>query len=142
MSTLSSKLLPANKSVAVFATFLCLAGLWACASSEQSQGSSENMTIDQFIQELQNQGLSVSPGRRISRDQFAAEGLRLETESGDVVEVFNYQSATSASMQMNRVSSSSGTAPFFYQQGNIVAVHRGTDAQVETALEAVLGPKE
>ena len=121
-------------------SLLGMVSLVGCAAS--GQVSAENMTVDQFMQRLESQGLSVSSAGRVSRGGFAREGLRLRTGRGDNVLVFDYQNATSASMQINQTSSSSGTPPFFYQKGNIVAVHQGTDAQVEAALEAVLGPKK
>jgi hypothetical protein len=120
---------------------LGLLALGGCAGSGQSQ-SAETMTINNVIQQLRQQGLRVSPGEQLSNTGFANDALRLNTERGDRIVVYEFQNSSSASMEVSRKPSSAGSPPFYYQKANIMAEHRGTDPKVASALEAVLGPKQ
>jgi hypothetical protein len=117
-----------------------------CASSGQSSdgGNDEGptLTIEQVENRLQQQGLGTTSGGYLDDPGFARQALRLRTDRGDDIVVYEYGSSSAAEMELTRKSPSAGTPPFYYQQGNILAIQYGTNGQVRSALEAVLGPRE
>lgn len=119
---------------------LLVFGFVACAGSGQSGDSSETMTINEVIELLRKEGLTVTPGRQLSPN-FAQEGLVLNTGVGDNIRVLEFSNSNSAAMTISRKSPSAGSAPFFYQRGNIMLVHTGNNSKVQQALESQFTPK-
>lgn len=115
-------------------------GLVGCSGASQSQEDAPNLTVNEMTNRLEQQGLRLSPIRSLSPG-FAQDGLLVSTDRGDRIRIFEFQNAASASMEVSRKSSSAGSAPYYYQNGNIMAVHLGNDPEVGDALEAVLGSK-
>jgi len=99
------------------------------------------MTVDQALQKIHDEGVSVSPVRNISPGA-AQDGMVVQTEYGDGIRILEFQNPASASMEVSR-KSSNGSAPFFYRSGNIMAaVHLDNDSRVAEALGAAFGERE
>lgn len=120
--------------------FASAGALTGCSGAQQGQSGS-TMTVNEVLQKIRDQGMVVSPVRSASGG-FAQDGMIAETEYGDRIRIFEFQNTASASMEVSRRSSSAGSAPYFYQKGNIMVVHRGNDDRVAKVLEAVFGPKK
>ena len=116
-------------------------GLSGCAGAGQSQSSDLNLTVNEMMTRLRQEGMNVSPVRNLSPN-FAQDGILVDTEYGDRVRIFEFQNSASAAMTVSRKSSSAGSAPFYYQSGNIMAVHLGSDSRVSKVLESILGSKK
>lgn len=125
----------------VIALLAATVGLSGCAGSGQSQSSDLSLTVNEMMSRLRQEGMNVSPVRNLSPN-FAQDGILVETEYGDRVRIFEFPNSASASMTVSRKSSSAGSAPFYYQKGNIMAVHLGSDARVSKALSAILGSQK
>jgi hypothetical protein len=123
---------------ALLAVILVLSG---CAGAGQSQRSDLNLTVNEMMSRLRQEGMNVSPVRNLSPN-FAQDGLLVDTEYGDRMRIFEFQNSASAAMTVSRKGSSAGSAPFYYQKGNVMAVHLGTDARVSEVLSSILGSKK
>lgn len=123
------------------ALLVAAVGLGGCAGSGQSQGSGLNLTVNEMMSRLRQEGMNVSPVRNLSPN-FAQDGILIDTEYGDQVRIFEFQNSASAAMTVSRKSSSAGSAPFYYQSGNIMAVHLGSDDRVSKVLSSILGSKK
>lgn len=126
--------------LAVTLSILVVGLVVGCSGANQSGNSSEMMEVNEVIEMLRAEGLSVTPGRSLSTE-FGRDGLSLKTDKGETLRVYEFQSSGAASMELSRKNPSAGSAPFYYQKGNIVVEHAGNDSETERVLRSVFEPK-
>jgi hypothetical protein len=103
-----------------------------------------------MIDRLRAAGSRVEPVERLSQPFFPVDA-QVITLNGARVQVFEFESETAASAQAAEVSGNGSTVgttmvtwvepPHFYQQGRLIVLYVGSDAQIGRLLESVLGPQ-
>jgi hypothetical protein len=129
----------------------CLWLFVACAGSSPV-GPTSSPALDEFVQALRQQGLSVSLGGQISPDvnrffSVPAQQVRINDAQ---VNAFVYQDAQAAAAETAAISRDGQPSPTirvswvstprFYRQGALIVLYVGCAAEVVQALQTTLGP--
>jgi hypothetical protein len=106
----------------------------------EQEGPSQTLSLNDFLQQLQRQGVSIAqegpPG-----DAVVADGVRIRVNSRELVDVYVFQNATQASSQASSLAAIANRPFRIYQRHNVLAVRlTNQDPSVDSALEEVLGP--
>lgn len=122
-------------------------------------GPTESGTLDQLVNGLRQQGLSVSPAGAIPPEInriFSVPAQQLLVNAPPVdpfearVNVFEYASVEAASAEAARVSADGQprpdarvtwvSTPRFYRQTQLIVLYVGCSADIVRALQATIGP--
>ena len=137
--------------VAVSLVVQCLLLTVSCAD-HNPVGPTSSATLDQFVQALGQQGLSVSLGVQISpsANGFFSVPAQQVRVNDTQVNAFVYASPQDAATEAAAISADgqpSPTArvtwvstPRFYRQGALIALYVGCSAEIVQALEVTVGP--
>jgi predicted secreted protein len=136
--------------VAVSMLLPCLF-LAASCDDRNPVGPSSSATLDQFVQGLRQQGLSVSLAGEISSEDnrfFSVPAHKVRVNAAQV-NAFVYQSAEIAAAEavlISRDGQPSPTTrvtwvstPHFYRQGALIVLYVGCAADIVQALHATVG---
>ena len=128
----------------------CLLLAISCADRNPS-GPTSSATLDQFVQALRQQGLTVSVAGQISPEVnrfFSVPAHQVRLSDGQV-NAFVYSSAREAAAEAAAISADgqpSPTArvtwvstPHFYRQGALIALYVGCSAEIVQALQVTVG---
>jgi hypothetical protein len=134
--------------VARLLVFPCLVLAVSCANPV---GPTSSATLDQFIQALRQQGLTVSVAGQISPEVnrfFSVPAHQIRANDAQV-NAFVYPSAQDAATEAAAISADgqpSPTArvtwvstPRFYRQGALIALYVGCSTEIVQALQATVG---
>ena len=114
-------------------------------------GPSGVFTMDRVVEELRQQGVTVSSRGTEPRDSFSFFSVQAKrlTINGDDVHVFEYATETVATSEASTVAVAGtpiGTtqvswisSPRFYRQQRFIVLYVGTTTEVVRALDAVFG---
>lgn len=101
-----------------------------------------------LVEALQDAGATVEEGEPISQPFFTAEGSILRVNGADV-QVFEYESAEAMEEEASQVAPDGGSigtsmvswmdAPHFYTSGKMIVLYVGSDEEILSLLEKVLG---
>ena len=135
----------------LFAGAPVLACFLLAVSCSNPVGPTSSATLDQFVQALRQQGLSVTLAGEIAREVnrfFSVPAHQVRVNDGQV-NAFVYESAGAAAAEAALISEDgqpSPTArvlwvstPHFYRQGALIALYVGCAAEIVQALQATVG---
>lgn len=110
-----------------------------------------SIALDQFVEALRQQGLSVSLGGQISPSAngfFSVPAQQVRVNDANV-NAFVYQNAESAAKEAAGISQDGQPSPMarvtwvstprFYRQGALIALYVGCSAEIVQALQATVG---
>ncbi len=135
----------------VVARLLVVPSLVLAVSCANPVGPTSSATLDQFIQALRQQGLTVSVAGQISPEVnrfFSVPAHQIRANDAQV-NAFVYPSAQDAATEAAAISADgqpSPTAritwvstPRFYRQGALIALYVGCSAEIVQALQTTVG---
>lgn len=130
----------AAASTVVTALVLVAVALGGCASSGQSQGGAQ-MSVDSLVQRMEAEDVNMLQQGGGVQDEFSSESSAefRAGSSGDVVEVYEFRREATAELEANRIDADPNQPPFYYQDSNLIVVHRGQDQVVSSALLSIFG---
>lgn len=106
-------------------------------------------SVEQLVQSLRSQGLTVSLGGDISPGYFTVQARQISVE-GERLNAFEYPDADTAAAEAALISSDAQPSPRkritwagvprFYRQGRVIVLYVGCSTSVISALEKFLGP--
>jgi hypothetical protein len=126
-------------------------GVVAC-SGRTSVGPTSTGTLDQFLQSLRQQGLSVSLGGEIPPDvnRFFSVPARQVRVNDTQVNAFEYASGETAAAEAAMISPDGQpnpqaritwiSTPRFYRHDRLIVLYVGCSADILHALQATVGP--
>ena len=136
--------------VAVSLVLPCLLPAVSCAD-HNPVGPTSSATLDQFVQALRQQGLTVSVSGQISPEVnrfFSVPAQQVRANDGQV-NAFVYSSAQDAATEAAAISADAQPSPTarvtwvstprFYRQGALIALYVGCSAEIVQALQATVG---
>ena len=136
--------------VAVTLVFPCLLLAVSCADPNPV-GPTSSATLDQFVQALHQQGLTVSVAGQISPQVnrfFSVPAHQVRANDGQV-NAFVYPSAQDAATEAAAISADGQPSPTvrvtwvsiprFYRQGALIALYVGCSTEIVQALQATVG---
>jgi hypothetical protein len=114
-------------------------------------GPTSSVLLDQFVQALRQQGLSVSVAGQISPEVnrfFSVPAHQVRVNDGQV-NAFEYASAQDAASEAASISADGQPSPTvrvtwvstprFYRQGALIVLYVGCSAEIVQALQATVG---
>lgn len=131
---------------------IILLGLFAGACSPAKEGESSGAlnSVEELIAALEGQGVSMTKGEQFEQAFFSVPALLLNTDETSI-QVFQYADQAAAQTDAELVAmdgSSVGTSmpfwvgdPHFYQKSRLIVLYLGSDENLLSALEAVMGPQ-
>jgi hypothetical protein len=135
----------------IVARLLVVPSLVLAVSCANPVGPTSSATLDQFIQALRQQGLTVSVAGQISPEVnrfFSVPAHQIRANDAQV-NAFVYPSAQDAATEASAISADgqpSPTAritwvstPRFYRQGALIALYVGCSAEIVQALQTTVG---
>jgi len=136
--------------VAVSLVLPCLLLAGSCAD-RNPVGPTSSATLDQFIQALRQQGLTVSVAGQISPEVnrfFSVPAHQIRANDAQV-NAFVYPSAQDAATEAAAISADAQPSPTarvtwvstprFYRQGALIALYVGCSTEIVQALQATVG---
>lgn len=123
------------------------------AGEQSQQGISsgfEGQAYLDLINQIKSRGISVQPAGKIQQNMFAANPQVLSVNNEDIW-VFEYRSERDAKEELAQVAPD-GTAvagkqihlvgsPHFFQNGTLVVFYEGSNQDILSLLESLLGPQ-
>lgn len=139
------RLLPATIGLSLVLATLSV----GCDGGEVRPGTAISMSYDELVERLSETGASVRAETSTVGQPWSDVPARHVTVDGEVVQVFEYRSATTAETEAGRISPDGTTIgphriewvdpPYFYRADRLVVLYVGRSEAVQRALEAVLG---
>jgi hypothetical protein len=125
--------------------------LLAVSCDSQSPLAPSSSALDQFVQGLRQQGLTVSLGGEIRPEVngfFSVPANRVRVNAGQV-NVFQYPTGDAAAAEAGLISEDGQPSPTvrvtwvstprFYRQGSLIVLYVGCSAEIVQALQATVG---
>ena len=104
----------------------------------------------EFVDALRAAGASVEPSEPITQPFFTPEGNILKVNGADV-QVFEYESSEAMEAEASQVAPDGGSigttmvswmdVPHFYKADRIIVLYVGSDTEILSLLEEILGPQ-
>jgi hypothetical protein len=129
-----------------------LAGVAMVSCAQSPTVPSDIGTVDQLVQALRREGLTVSQGGEISAKTmgFFTVPARQILVGAERLNAFDYPTADRAAADAALISSDAQpnpraaiswvSRPHFYRQLRVIALYVGCSAEITEALERLLGP--